>query len=365
LVPQLCDALQFAHDHRIVHRDIKPENILIDQDGRVHIADFGLAKLLGHEPASMGLTQTRQSVGTPHYMAPEQISDAGNVDHRADLYSLGVVLYEMLTGKLPIGRFQPPSAKAHAARAFDPVVMKSLENDPAARYQQANEVKADVQAAGSGQATTARAPRRRGRLRNRPLWHHPGWALWHAGIGAFCTVLVVTGHYWFGPILYMGFLLLGRLVGQAMPADFAGLPVRPTPLWFYWGGAAVVLGMSFVDWGTFHRHIWSPDLHAEVAVSVWRSRIGGVPLWLVELCALFVPVLAWWHGNGARVSRWAMLVASLPGALLTLVFVFTTADSLEAEPGIGSVVTLFVFLCWCFLSLRQTDKPARPRGAAS
>ena len=156
-VPQLCDALQFAHDHRIVHRDIKPENILVGEDGRVRIADFGLAKLLGQDAAGVGLTQTHQAVGTPHYMAPEQIVASGSVDHRADLYSLGVVLYEMLTGTLPIGRFQPPSAKSGDARSFDPVVLKSLENDPQQRYQQASEVKADVQAAGTG-APAAQVP---------------------------------------------------------------------------------------------------------------------------------------------------------------------------------------------------------------
>ena len=159
LVPQLCDALQYAHDHRIVHRDIKPENVLVDGDGRVRIADFGLAKLLGDDPAGLGLTQTEQAMGTPHYMAPEQMRAGRDVDHRADLYSLGVVIYEMLTGQLPIGRFLPPSARDATARGLDPVVMKSLENDPAQRYQAAAEVKRDLdRAAGAptrGSSATA------------------------------------------------------------------------------------------------------------------------------------------------------------------------------------------------------------------
>src|ERR1043165_1053827 len=110
IVPQICDALQYAHDQGIVHRDIKPENILLDRKGRVKVADFGLARLMG--PVSDArLTQSQHIMGTPHYMAPEQFEKPLAVDHRADIYSLGVVLYEMLTGDLPLGRFAPPSRK--------------------------------------------------------------------------------------------------------------------------------------------------------------------------------------------------------------------------------------------------------------
>ncbi|MCH8924091.1 MAG: protein kinase, partial [Planctomycetes bacterium] len=89
IVPQICEALQFAHDKGIVHRDIKPENILVDKQGRVKIADFGLAKMLGKAPAEVTLTQTNQVMGTFRYMAPEQMQGAHGVDHRADIYSLG------------------------------------------------------------------------------------------------------------------------------------------------------------------------------------------------------------------------------------------------------------------------------------
>lgn len=152
-VPQICDALQYAHDQSVVHRDVKPENLLVDQAGRVRIADFGLAKLLDQREGPAPVTVTRQALGTPHYMAPEQVSGAGAVDHRADLYSLGVVLYELLTGELPLGRFAPPSATDATHRPFDPLVMKSLEPDPAARYQAADELKEDLP------RTAAPAPR--------------------------------------------------------------------------------------------------------------------------------------------------------------------------------------------------------------
>lgn len=144
IVPQICEALQYAHDAGVVHRDIKPENILLDRRGQVKIADFGLAKLLGQAPSALSLTGSRQAVGTPHYMAPEQIENPQVVDHRADIYALGVVFYEMLTGELPIGRFAPPSAKGNVDARLDDVVHKTLEKEPERRYQHASEIKTDV-----------------------------------------------------------------------------------------------------------------------------------------------------------------------------------------------------------------------------
>src|SRR5262249_61250593 len=147
IVPQLCDALQYAHDEGLVHRDIKPENILLDRKGRVKIADFGLARLVGLTPTYLTLTGTHEVMGTLLYMAPEQMKRSHAVDHRADLYSLGVVLYEMLTGELPLGRFAPPSHKAAVDERLDPVVPRALAPAPAERYQDAAAFKRDVQAA--------------------------------------------------------------------------------------------------------------------------------------------------------------------------------------------------------------------------
>lgn len=145
IVPHLCDALQYAHDKGIVHRDVKPENILMAADGSVKIADFGLSRILGHDSPQEMLTRTNQVMGTPRYMAPEQLEGSRGVDHRADIYSLGVVFYEMLTGELPIGRFAAPSKKVEIDVRLDEVVLRTLEKEPQRRYQRASQIKSDVQ----------------------------------------------------------------------------------------------------------------------------------------------------------------------------------------------------------------------------
>ncbi|PWU07959.1 MAG: hypothetical protein C5B50_30645 [Verrucomicrobia bacterium] len=158
IIPQVCEALQFAHDEGIVHRDIKPENILLDKKGRVKIADFGLARILGIEP-DFRLTGARDVMGTPHYMAPEQTERPQEVDHRADIYSLGVVLYEMLTGELPLGRFAPPSQKVQVDVRLDEVVLRTLEKEPGRRYQHVSEFKTDVETIAAGTETQTRVPK--------------------------------------------------------------------------------------------------------------------------------------------------------------------------------------------------------------
>ena len=145
VIPPLCDALFFAHQEGVVHRDIKPENVLLDKKGRVKVADFGLAKMLGGEATVLqNMTQSNVVMGTPHYMAPEQLENAKHVDHRADIYSLGVMLYEMLTGELPIGRFEAPSKRVQVDVRLDEIVLRTLEKSPEKRYQSMSEVSKEI-----------------------------------------------------------------------------------------------------------------------------------------------------------------------------------------------------------------------------
>ncbi|HZN62108.1 MAG TPA: serine/threonine-protein kinase, partial [Planctomycetota bacterium] len=148
IVPQLCEALEYAHARGVVHRDVKPENILIDTKGRTKIADFGLAFIVGVDATR--LTRADVSMGTPHYMAPEQVESSRQVDHRADIYSMGVVLYEMLTGELPLGRFAPPSEKSKVNHRLDEIVLRALEKEPDRRYQQVTEFHRAIESAPQG-----------------------------------------------------------------------------------------------------------------------------------------------------------------------------------------------------------------------
>ncbi|MCW1884032.1 serine/threonine protein kinase [Luteolibacter flavescens] len=153
LIPDLCGALQFAHDHGVLHRDIKPENILIDTRGRVKLADFGIAQLIGEGPGHLTLTATGSALGSAAYMAPEQIEASGEIDHRADIYSLGVVFYEMLTGGLPLGRFPLPSEKSTAPAGIDDVVLRALEKERDRRYQSADAVRSGIDGASTHKPT--------------------------------------------------------------------------------------------------------------------------------------------------------------------------------------------------------------------
>jgi predicted Ser/Thr protein kinase len=130
MISSACDALEYAHAQGVVHRDIKPENVLVDAEGRVKVADFGLAKLTQSDAASGVITRTGAILGTPRYMAPEQFETPSGVDHRCDVYALGVVLHEMLAGRVD--------------SRFDRIVHKALEQSPDRRYQRVLEFKSDL-----------------------------------------------------------------------------------------------------------------------------------------------------------------------------------------------------------------------------
>jgi len=161
IVPPVCEALQCAHEHGIVHRDIKPENLLIDKSGVVKIADFGIAKIIASDASEetgqgrMGEAST--PLGTPDYAAPEQHHEGVVADHRADIYSLGVVLYEMLTGERPKGRFEPPSRRVQMDVRIDEIVLRALEQTPERRYATAAEFRTQIETLVHPSSASARA----------------------------------------------------------------------------------------------------------------------------------------------------------------------------------------------------------------
>ena len=173
---QICDALNYAHKHGVIHRDIKPANVLLNREGRAKLADFGLAK---PEESGIGanLTAPQVIMGTPSYMAPE--AKAGKSDERSDIFSLGVMLYEMLTGQTPAGVFSPASQRGQVDIRIDDVVLKAMQQQPERRYQQASEFKTDVDTIRVGPAPVVKKSRL-------PVW---------LGIAA---VVGLGGFFWWG-----------------------------------------------------------------------------------------------------------------------------------------------------------------------
>ncbi|NOK15053.1 serine/threonine-protein kinase, partial [Corallococcus exercitus] len=147
---EICRAIEYAHGRGVIHRDLKPENILLDQQagGIAKVSDFGLASFLDDATAAsrFALTSTHVSMGTISYMAPEQRVDAKSADARADIFSLGVILYETFTGEVPLGTFDPPSRKRSGLDPrVDAIVMRCLKPDPDDRYPSVTALIADLE----------------------------------------------------------------------------------------------------------------------------------------------------------------------------------------------------------------------------
>ncbi len=176
ITAHVCDALQYAHTHGVVHRDIKPANILINMEGQVKVADFGLAKAT--DPKELGLTKTNMAMGTPDFVSPEALMPGVPLDGRADLYAVGVMLYNMLTGTIPRGAFRMPSTTLQTDARFDKIILKAMEMDRELRYQTAIDLRRDLDViltapqVKSGGAAQAAVPQQS--LPQKPVGKSPG-----------------------------------------------------------------------------------------------------------------------------------------------------------------------------------------------
>jgi predicted esterase/tRNA A-37 threonylcarbamoyl transferase component Bud32 len=253
IVPPLCDALQFAHDRGIVHRDIKPENILLDKAGRVKVADFGIAKILGpnghgniEEPGSPP-TGTQNAMGTPGYAAPEQKTDPKRVDSRADIFSLGVVLYEMLTGQLPGKPIEVPSKKVQVDVRLDAVVLRALEKTPALRWQTAAELGTQVQTIANGSANAGSGTRR---LAEPPLLASAGQPRnpWPRPLLFVLIGIVVVPVFVFAAALalYLGLRMAAPRVGAEGGATVATASAERNPVADEWRDR--IAAMNGMNW---------------------------------------------------------------------------------------------------------------------
>ena len=313
VVPPLCDALQFAHDRGIVHCDIKPENLLLDKNGRVKVADFGVAKMLGAvDRGADGGPVAREdagskAVGTPGYSAPEQMADPQRVGSRADIYSLGAVFYEMLTGELPGKQIEPPSRKVRIDVRLDAVVLRALEAAPELRWQTAADFRTEVEAIAAtdrASGVTDARPRMPSPAipavdLNRMRWKIAIWGLalavsgismnpeigtWSALVFVVATVLALLAGDNLRQLKIANRLVLvdGMVVASAAIWDACTTPFLPVP----WRDAIVVaclagIGFCLFCWTRLGAHPEPPSVGEE-----WtNARTTGVAAALVLLAA--------------------------------------------------------------------------------
>jgi uncharacterized protein (TIGR03435 family) len=320
IVPPLCEALQFAHDRGIVHRDIKPENLLLDKNGRVKVADFGIAKMLGTDNggkdgvSAASENATQNAVGTPGYSAPEQKSDPQRADSRADIYSLGVVFYEMLTGELPGKKIEAPSKKVQIDVRLDEVVLRALEKTPELRWQTAADLRTQVETI-SAAISAGTAP---GSASNQPsgpmtsadlnlmrwkilLW---GLALAAAGLAMPIFALGVWGVDLFVvsatlALVFAGNLKMLRLAKRLVLID--GTVVASANIW-----------LAFHD----------PGLAAPWLVAIFVASLGGIGYCLS--CWAKSTTLATEHTNAVAGKKTAIVVG-----VIVAVAVGTTAVAIS------------------------------------
>lgn len=210
----LCAALDYAHKYTI-HRDIKPENVMVLPDGTIKLMDFGISKLMSNP----SLTSASMVMGTPHYMSPEQLKNSANVDARADIYSVGVMLYETLTGDIPTGLSRENDTVREVPAALDPIIAKCCDRDPAKRYQSVAELRSALRAIRQQIETlppeSTPKPRKRSAM--------PSGALMKRGIAITLLAAIV-----YGATALWGFAESRRAERSVVTSDLSESGVTPT-----------------------------------------------------------------------------------------------------------------------------------------
>ncbi len=336
MVPPICEALQFAHERGIVHRDIKPENLLLAKDGHVKIADFGIAKILGDDAQAAQVAEER-AAGTPGYMAPEQKQSPARADSRADIYSLGVVFYEMLTGELPAKKIEPPSRKVQVDVRIDEIVLRALEKEPALRYQTAAELRTEVENA----AAPASPPLPTPAAENESA-AHPVLAKLHRQLG------FATGGVLVAALACYGIALLCALFGFPHAAEsLAGIG---TSLAYVFGALLLVFLVASVVVTALNP---APNDPWPRRILWMLGLLIGLPLLLI-LVGLLVPYILLGHDRTAVHSLLGWLTAAGLG-VVWLILMFGLLGSWQhrkrSASGVGQAASRWSPLGWTILAL--------------
>ncbi len=305
LVATIARAVNHLHAQGIVHRDLKPSNILIDSRGQPHVTDFGLAKVL---MTDSGATHSGAIVGTPSYMAPEQAAARGSqVGPRSDVYSLGAVLYELLTGRPPFREATPLDTlvqvleaeprlprefNSNVSRDLEMICLRCLEKSPEARYTTALALAEDLERLLKGESVDARPPGILQRLRR---WSRRKPALAsHVGMLALCAVIVQANYSMtqsVDPVTHLR--VIGVLAGWAVIClacqhllSFDRIAERAR---YVWAAADVMLFTAVV--------MITRDLEGPV-VGVFPGLVAASGLWFRErlvwfMCALSIVAYLW------------------------------------------------------------------------
>ncbi len=328
IVPKICEALQYAHEEGVLHRDVKPENILLDARGRVKLADFGIAKLMAgtavegetRVPGALPDISFTAAAGTPAYMAPEQQDATQEVDQRADIYSLGVVFFELLTGELPKGVFSPPSAASGADPRVDEIVRQALQKDRQQRQQSAAQVKTQVENIGSA-----------------PVPAPSGPGVFNPRLPLMAKLLTAYGLFMVPALWITAFIMVSRAVQEThyqlkmLDAGVQCLSVFTTAVTcgMMFAGALALRGLSRSGRRLLTLGLALDLLNLGTAIYVISLRLRLTK----HLVAQGVDVLSAGHAGGAGLAAAAPVMLGLIAAVFEavgLVWLLTSRSSLDA-----------------------------------